>query len=477
VTTAEPAAPPASPARIDDPTYRRRLLVTVLSALIVFSSSMTIVSASLPTMADDLDSDEAILSWGVTGLFLAMAVATPVMGRLGDTYGHRKVFLCGSAVLAFGTGLCGLAPTDLAFIGARMIVGLGISATMPNAMALIMGAYPVDERVQAMGWFQMVMTGAPVLGLVIGGPLIEAFGWRAVFALLTPLGIAGFLWAWRVIRPTPPGPRVPVDYAGAATLALATLAFLLGLERGRAAGFGDPICLALLVLTPAALAAFILIERRARFPMLKLSYFRRPNFTGPLIAQPLGQFAYMGGFLISPILLDDVFGLGVGAIALVLLFRPGAYSLSSPVGGRLAVRLGNRLFVILGSVLMTASMVVFAGAAANEHLGLFIAALVLSGLAMGLASPSYSTSLANAVDPHDLGIASGMGSTMMNIGMLTGIQAMFVVLGDGRAPDDFARTYLFGGAVAAISVVGGLIMRPERRGAVAGSPDAAWPAT
>ena len=423
---------------------------------------MTIVSASLPTMADDLDSTEALLSWGVTGLFLAMAVATPVMGRLGDTYGHRKVFLAGATVLTVGTALCGLAPTDLAFIGARMVVGFGISATMPNSMALIMAAYPVSQRVQAMGWFQMAMTGAPVLGLVIGGPLIAAFGWRAVFALLTPLGLFGLLWAWRVIRPSPPGPRVPIDYAGAASLAVATLAFLLGLERGRAADFGDAISIGLLVVSGLALGTFIMIERRAPFPMLKLSYFRRPNFTGPLIAQPLGQFAYMGGFLISPILLDDVFGLGVGAIALVLLFRPGAYSICSPIGGRLAVRLGNRPFVIVGSVLMAASMAVFAGAAAQEHLGLFIAALVLSGAAMGLASPSYSTSLANSVDPHDLGIASGMGSTMMNIGMLTGIQAMFVVLGDGRSPDDFARTYLFGGAVAAVSVVGGLIMRPER---------------
>ncbi len=158
----------------EDDGYPRRLLITVLAGLIVFSSSMTIVSASLPTMADELDSTESFLSWAVTGLFLVMAVGTPILGRLGDIHGHRRVFLVGSMVLSLGTVLCGLAPTAAAFVGARMIVGLGIAATMPNAMALIMVAYPPARRSEAMGWFQMAMTGAPVLGLVIGGPLIDA---------------------------------------------------------------------------------------------------------------------------------------------------------------------------------------------------------------------------------------------------------------------------------------------------------------
>ena len=162
-----------------DAGYPRRLLITILGAVVVFSSSMTIVSASLPTMADDLDSTESVLSWAVTGLFLMMAIGhadpRPARRRPRPPHGvpgRRR------DVLGVGTVLCGLAPTALAFIGARMVVGLGIAATMPNSMALIMEAYPLDQRAQAMGWFQMAMTGAPVIGLIVGGPLIEAFGWR-----------------------------------------------------------------------------------------------------------------------------------------------------------------------------------------------------------------------------------------------------------------------------------------------------------
>jgi MFS family permease len=448
----------AATEEVVDDAYPRRLLITVIAAIVVFSSSMTIVSASLPTMADDLDSTVSFLSWSVTGLFLMMAVTTPIFGRLGDIHGHKRVFLTGAIILSIGTVLCGLAPTAAAFVAARMVVGTGIAATMPNSMALIMETYPLHRRSEAMGWFQMAMTGAPVLGLIIGGPMIEAFGWRSVFAILSPISVLGVIAAWRVIRPSTPGAPVPIDWAGAATLAGATLGLLFFLERGGSAGFTDPLALGLLAASACSLGLFIVVERRVSNPMLRLDYFRRPNFTGPLISQPLSQFAYMGAFLISPLMLNELFGYSVAIIAMILLFRPAVYSVSSPLGGRLATVTGEKPMVISGTVLMVLSMAAWVAAAHWINLPLIILGLVLSGLAMGLASPSYATLLAGAVDPSDLGVANGMGTTMMTIGMLTGIQAMFTVLGDGRSPDDFARAFALGGAVAAVGIVGGLMV-------------------
>lgn len=453
----------AEPDAERDDGYARRLLITVIGGLIVFSSSMTIVSASLPTMADDLDSTTSFLSWSVTGLFLVMAVGTPVLGRLGDVHGHRRVFLIGSLVLFVGTALCGLAPTAFAFVAARMVVGLGIAATMPNAMALIMDAYPGHRRSEAMGWFQMAMTGAPVIGLIVGGPMIDLFGWRILFAILAPISFIGFAAAVKVIRrPSTPGVAVPIDWYGAATLGLATLGFLLFLEHGSSTSFADPLALGLAAASVASLAAFIVVERNITAPMLRLDYFRRRNFTGPLIAQPLSQFAYMGAFLVAPLLLDELFGYSVAAISLVLLARPLVYSVFSPVGGRLATTVGERKMIIAGSALMVLSMVAWVFAAHWVDLPLIIIGLVLSGLAMGLASPSYATTLAAAVDAGDLGIANAMGTTMMNIGMLTGIQTMFVVLGDGRSPDDFATVFAFGAVVTSFGLIGGAMVTSSR---------------
>jgi MFS family permease len=114
--------------------------------------------------------------------------------------------------------------------------------------------------------------------------------------------------------------------------------------------------------------------------------------------------------------------------------------------------------LIAGSVLMTASMISWVFAAQQINLGLVILGLVLSGIAMGISSPSYSTAVAAAVDPRDLGVANGMGGTMMTIGMLTGIQVMFTILGEGRAPSDFVNVFAFGGGVALLSLFGALLM-------------------
>lgn len=445
--------------------YAKRVLVTVVSTVIVFTSSMTIVSASLPTIAEDLDSSEGFLAWAVTGLFLVMAVATPIMGRLGDSHGHRKIFLSGAVLLGLGTLACALAPSAEAFVAARMIVGLAISATMPTGMALIMAAHPLERRGEAIGWFQMTMTGAPVLALVAGGPLIEAFGWRSVFAGLCPLAVIGTTASWRTLRQTGGTSDVPIDWIGAGTLALGTLGFLLFLEFGGRSGFTSTFPLILAACAIVGIGSFLRVERRVEYPMLRLDYFKRRNFTGPLICQPLSQFAYMGGFLIAPILLASMFGYSVGTIALILLFRPAFYSLFSPVGGRLSGKFGERFFLLLGSVLMVLSMAAWVGGAHWSNLPLVILGLTLSGIAMGFASPSYSTAVANAVDVADLGIANGMSSTLMNIGMLTGIQSMFTVLGEGRSPDDFARTFVVGAIVAGVGSVGALMMtKPQTTG-------------
>ncbi len=445
--------------------YAKRVLVTVVSTVIVFTSSMTIVSASLPTIAEDLDSSEGFLAWAVTGLFLVMAVATPIMGRLGDSHGHRKIFLSGAVLLGLGTLACALAPSAEAFVAARMIVGLAISATMPTGMALIMAAHPLERRGEAIGWFQMTMTGAPVLALVAGGPLIEAFGWRSVFAGLCPLAVIGTTASWRTLRQSGGTSDVPIDWIGAGTLALGTLGFLLFLEFGGRSGFTSTFPLILAACAIVGIGSFLRVERRVEYPMLRLDYFKRRNFTGPLICQPLSQFAYMGGFLIAPILLASMFGYSVGTIALILLFRPAFYSLFSPVGGRLSGKFGERFFLLLGSVLMVLSMAAWVGGAHWSNLPLVILGLTLSGIAMGFASPSYSTAVANAVDVADLGIANGMSSTLMNIGMLTGIQSMFTVLGEGRSPDDFARTFVVGAIVAGVGSVGALMMtKPQTTG-------------
>ena len=451
-------APPVHP-----PVDPRRLLFSALCGSVAFSSAMTIVSAVLSDIAQDLHSSASTLSWAVTGLFLTMAVSTPIMGSIGDAYGRRPVFLLGTAILAIAMTLGIVVPTASTFIALRALTGFGIACAMPNAMAMVINAHPGERRAQALGWYQGVIAGVPVFALILGAWMTEHFGWRSVFYFLAPVAMLGFVLG--VLNVHDVGERrtgLTVDWWGAATLGLATLVFLLALERAKHSSFSDPWCLALFVASFLVLALFVRVEQATEQPLLRLNYFSRRNFTGPLIAQPTAQFAYMGGMVLTPLMLRHEFLLSTTAGSWLLLLRPAFYAVSAPLGGRLERKLGVRFLIAVGSVGVVASMLSFAAAAATKTLAFAVLGLILSGMSIGLAVPGYSTAIASSVDPHDLGIANGMSSMIMNLGTLTGIQTMFVVLGERRNSRAFTEVWITGAVVAAVGIIGSLIMHSKK---------------
>ncbi|MFM7535069.1 MAG: MFS transporter [Acidimicrobiales bacterium] len=442
--------------------YARRLLAVVLLSVVSFSSSMTIVTTALGRIAQDLGSSASTLSWGVSGLFLAMGIGTPVLGKLGDVKGHRPVFLVGAAVIVTGTVACGLAWSAASFVAARVVVGAGMAAAMPNGMALVLASVEPAARPRILGWFQMVMVGVPTLALIAGGPMVDAFGWRSVFALLAPVAATGLVCSLVVVRPGSRQTGVRIDWLGAGLLGLGVLAALLGLEAF-SRGLGPAVGAGLLALAAVSIVGFVRVERRIAVPLIALDYFRIPEFTGSICANGMAQFAYIGGFVVAPLLLQERFGLSVGASALLLLARPASMSLCSPIGGRLGQRFGERPMVLVGAAGLAAGCAVLVAAALTEQTWLVPIALVLSGGAVGLAQPSYGTAVARSVDPGDLGVANGMSSTLVNLGMLSGIQAMFAVLGDGDSAGRYAAAFAVAGAVAVASVPFGLMMGRTRR--------------
>jgi len=445
-----------------DPTYPRRLLLVVMLAVMGFGSLMTIVTVSLSEIAEDLDSSRATLGWIITGLMLSMAVATPLAGKLGDILGHRKLFLWGLLAGVVATALCGLAWNAASLIAFRVLFGLTGAMVMPNGMALMMQAYGPQRRATAMGWFQFAMTGAPTIGLVVGGPLIEVIGWRSIFLIFAGVSFVACVVGVFVVRETPRQGGASIDYLGAATLGAGVLGLLLAVTRigtvldgDTVLGlFTDPQFLAFAAIGAASLVAFVQVEQRAPEPMLQLRYFSRRNFTAPMLSSAFMQFAYMGGFVVTPILLADVYGWTVGSTALILAPRPGAFSISSPIGGYLASRWGERRPIILGALAMVVSMVAFTGASGGGNVGLalIVAGLVLSGVSAGISQPGVASMVAGAVDQRDLGIANGMSQQMMFIGIVSGIQVMLVLLGDAPGTSDFVRTFVVGGIVAALGL-------------------------
>ncbi|MGH9033536.1 MAG: MFS transporter, partial [Acidimicrobiia bacterium] len=217
------------------------------------------------------------------------------------------------------------------------------------------------------------------------------------------------------------------------------------------------------------LIAFVRCERRASHPLLPLDFFRRRNFTASLVAQALSQFAYMGGFIITPLLMQDRFGYAVAGTALLMLCRPLSFSLSSPAAGYVAVRVGERRAAVLGTALVAVSMSCFAVAASRDSVGLVAVALVLSGLGLGAASPSLITSAANAVEPEHLGIANAAQQMVTLIGAVAGIQVLATIQ-DGGA---FSTAYVAGLVVAVPAVAAASFVRSAPRAARLSVADAA----
>ncbi len=459
---AAPTAPPESYA--DDRRYRTILLVVVMLAVTAFGSLMTLITVALDDMGADLGASRVTMTWAITGLMLTMAVATPMAGTLGDVHGHRKVLLLGLFGGAIATILCGLAWDALSLIGFRVLFGFFAALVNPNAMSLMMHAYGKERRATAVGWFQFAVTGAPTIGLIAGGPLIDATGWRVIFFAFGALSLVAFAVGLPLLRPIPRLEGRPLDVRGGTSLGLAVLAVLLAITEFVSGRFG--VVGALYVGAAVVMVAlFINAERTVASPMLKLDYFARRNFTLPLLSAAAVQFAYMGGFVITPALLTRRYGWSTGAIALLMMPRPGAFSLASLAGGWLPGRIGFRKPVMFGAVSMAASMIVFAAAApftGAVGITLIVTGLILSGVASGLSQPAIAALAVDAVDDADMGIANGMNQQMTFVGIVAGIQTMNVLIGDSSDSSRFVSTYLVGLAFALLGLVAAAFVRDER---------------
>lgn len=430
--------------------YRWWVLTVVLIGLLSVNITFTILAVALPRIGRDLGASTNTMTWVITAPLLLFGVSAPVLGKAGDIWGHRRIYLAGMLGAIVAAALSAVAPNAPTLIAVRAFGGMEGAATGAASMALIFSVFEPGDRVKAMGFWSLVGAGGPVIGVAIGGPVIQHFGWRWIFAAQVPLIAAATVLAVLVLPETAKGTRQRLDWAGAASLTVAATSLLLALNRGPEWGWTHPGVLAAFALAPIATAAFVRVEARAPHPLLPLHYLRRRNFAAPIGQSVFAQFAYMGGFILAPLLLTDVFGYSETKIGLIVIARPLAFSISAPIAGYLAVSLGERSAAVVGTLGVIASMAMFAQVGRGSSIWLVIAALALSGVGLGVSSPSAAASVGNAVDPADLGIASAAQQLLTQIGLVAGIQIMSTVQ---ESRHSFADAYWVGGAVACIALV------------------------
>ncbi len=432
------------------------VLVVVLSALFTVGFTITILAVSLGTIADDFDSSVSIVSWSITGPMLAFGVVGPAFGKAGDLWGHKRVFvygLLGAGIFAALTAVAWNAPSMIAF---RILSASAGAATGPSTMAYINRLFPADQRVRPLSYWSFVNAGAPVLGVIAGAPLVEAFGWRIIFAVQAPLCILGVIIAVWLLPDTERSTDVHFDVAGSVTLGLGASMLLAGVNQGPKWGWDSPLTVGLLFAALVSLVLFIRVEQRVRDPLLPLRWLRTRNVAYPVMSQTLANFAYMGGFLLAPQVLREVMQFDTAKISFVVIARPLTFALVAPLASLITIRVGEKAMGMVGGMCVMMSMFMFTTVDFGSPLLAVLIALGLSGAGIGIASPAMTSLVANAVDERDLGVAGAMQQLMTQMGAVFGSVVMTTVQqatsdGDSTATSFAAAFYVaMGVAVCAI---------------------------
>jgi MFS family permease len=425
-----------------DPKYPGWLLVTCLVGMFSTSFPATILTISVRTIASDLDSLPTTIVWVTTAPILAAAATTPILGRLGDIKGHRRLYLTGFMVAITFSLLTAVAWNAASLIAFRTISQLGSAATVPASLAMIFRIFPPEQRVRASALSSSVLAGAAVAGTIIGGPLVDAFGWRPIFVIQAGIALAALLPALVVLQPDEAhDDDAPLDIVGAGLLFATVFCVTFGINRLAVWG-PTPLVLAVLALSPLAMWLLVRVERRAVAPILPLHILKRRDVR--LIAG--STFAvgasWMGNFVITPLLLQSVMGFSAGATSAISIPRAGAVTLASPHAGKMGMRHGERPVIRVASIGLAATLVLLAVGAATTTTAVIVVALAASGFAFAHVQPPLLSLISNAVDEEDLGLATSIQQTASQVGSVIGLGLVTAVAADAIEPRPFVLVYL-----------------------------------
>lgn len=438
--------------------YRFWVLLAALAGMFASTFPITILAVSLSTIAREFATSETTMAWVISAPMLLSAVALPMLGKMGDLYGHRRVFLVGFAAATGIAALTGFATGPISLISLRTLAAVLGAATQPASMALIFSVYGRGDRVRAMGWWSMTGAAAPALGLIAGGPLVEWLGWRIVFFLQAGLSAVAWGMAAVLLRETERR-RVQFDWLGAATLAIGVAGLMFALGRVREWGIDSPGVWSSIAVGVLGLFAFVRVEQRSADPLLPLEFFRRRNFIAPILANACMGAAYMGAFVLAPLVLLEIFGFSISAAAGIMLLRTLTLTASSPFGGVLGYRIGERGAALVGCSIMTLALVTMAYGVAEHEFIVVGVGLVLQGLGHGLGLPALTSAVASSVAEKDLGIASAANRLMGQTGASFGIVTLTLVYGGVNTEGALARALLAGAVLAALALPAVLAMR------------------
>ncbi|MBI3953419.1 MAG: MFS transporter [Chloroflexi bacterium] len=442
------------------PNHKWWALAAVSLGVFITVLDNTTVNIALPAIADHFHADLPTVQWVSLAALLTISALLLPVGRLSDLAGRKRVYLAGFALFGAGALLAGSAQSPLWLIVARVVEAVGTAMTTANGMAITAAVFPPQERGRALGLNATFVALGIVVGPILGGTLVDALGWRAVFFVIPPVAVVGVALAWYILDERrfalPPGHGAAAfDWPGAGASALALTTLLLALARGSVWGWTSVPVVVLFVAFAGAFVAFLAAELRSQQPMIDLRLFRPRGFSLGSLAGYLSFFSMSFSMFLMPFYLQR--GVGWSAREAGMLMVPMALMLaaSGPIAGRLSDRMGSRLLTAGGLLAMAAAFGMYTRLGPSPPLVYLIVGQALLGTGMGVFQAPNNSSILGTVPREKYGIASAFLNLLRNLGMVTGVAAATTIVAAtmGRAGLGASLTAQAGGGAAAPTAV------------------------
>jgi EmrB/QacA subfamily drug resistance transporter len=407
----------------------RSILFALMMAVFLSALDQTIVAVSMPAISAQFH-DFDLLAWVISAYMVALTVAVPIYGKLGDLYGRRRLMLFGLATFTLASLFCAMAQSMEQLVLARVLQGIGAGGMVSVSQAIIGDIVPPRERGRYQGYFSGMYAAASVAGPVLGGFMTEYLSWRWVFIINLPLGLA----AWWVARKTLVGLPVPqrkpvIDYLGTVLMIIGLTALLLGItEIGQGHSWRDESVLMQLSVALLALVIFVLYERRTREPLLPMHLFANRSAVLCWCTIFFTSFQAISLIVLLPLRFQTVTGAGADSAALHLMPLAIGMPMGAYFGGRRTSLTGRYKPIILAGAALMPLAILGIAFTPPESAVLTSLFMVLTGIASGLQFPTSLVGTQNSVEVKDMGVATSTTNLFRSLGGAVGVATMSALL-------------------------------------------------
>jgi EmrB/QacA subfamily drug resistance transporter len=405
------------------------VLGVISLALFMILLDVTIVNIALPHIMDSLKVSLSSIEWVLNIYVLVFAALLLTLGKLGDIFGRRKLFLIGLVVFTLASAACGLSPNFGFLVVSRGIQAIGGAAMMPATLSILNVEFGQKQRGLALGIWGAVAGAANALGPIIGGALVDAFDWRYIFVINIPIGIVGVIGALLIVKEsTDERADHRIDIPGVLVISLALFSLTYALVEGQSYGWASATILSLFSVALVGLVAFVIIEQKIPSPLAQLRLFRNRSFAAGNFIGLVINFGLIGVIFLMVLYLQIVLGFSAIKAGLAILPLPLGIIIVAPFAGRFTDVIGGRWILFFGTLISAAGVFLMSDLSSVSGWKDLLLPLAVSGVGIGMVMAPVTTVVMAATPVRESGMGAGMLSTTRQIGSVMGISVLGAIL-------------------------------------------------